>query len=54
MVDVPPDRIGIKLGATMKVLDLTLEAVRYALIHGKETPIELYQSDLPVDYDGGH
>ena len=40
-----------KLGIDDEVsLDLQLEPVRNALLHGKDTPIELYQSDLAIDY----
>jgi len=40
-----------KIGTTMRILDLQIPVVREALIRGDDTPIELYQSDLAVDYD---
>ncbi|MGD9525460.1 MAG: DEAD/DEAH box helicase [Dehalococcoidia bacterium] len=39
-----------KIGTTMRGLNLQIPAVREALIHGRETPIEYYQSDLALEY----
>jgi hypothetical protein len=42
-----------KLGTTMRILDLQRAEVREALIHGKQTPIEYYKSNLAFEYDVG-
>lgn len=41
-----------KIGTTLKVLDLQDATVRDALIAGKQTPVEYYESDIAVVYDG--
>jgi hypothetical protein len=39
----------------MRVLDMTIPQVRDAVRHGRQTPVELYLSDLAVEYDAtGH
>jgi hypothetical protein len=43
-----------KIGSSMRLLDLQRQVVREALIQGKSTPIEYYQSDLAMEYDGKH
>jgi hypothetical protein len=35
----------------MRVLDMTIPQVRDALKHGRQTPMEIYLSDLAVEYD---
>ena len=40
-----------KLGSTMKILDLTIPFVREAILASKKPPMELYESDIAVDYD---
>ena len=40
-----------KLGSTMKILDLTISFVREAILASKKPPMELYESDIAVDYD---
>ena len=40
-----------KLGSTMKILDLTIPFVREAILAGKKPPMELYESDIAVEYD---
>lgn len=39
-----------KTGTTMKVLDLTIPAVRQAILASKKPPLELYESDIAVEY----
>jgi hypothetical protein len=41
-----------KIGTTMRILDLQTPPVREALLRADATPMELYKSDLAVDYDG--
>ncbi|MGN6686928.1 MAG: DEAD/DEAH box helicase [Actinomycetales bacterium] len=40
-----------KLGASMKILDLKVRAVRDAILASKRPPLELYESDFATDYD---
>ena len=40
-----------KLGSTMKILDLTIPFVREAILASKTPPMDLYESDIAVDYD---
>lgn len=42
-----------KSGSVMKVLDLKVARVREAILQGTATPMEFYESDVAVDYDGG-
>lgn len=43
-----------QLGTSMRVLNLQVEKVREAAIHGTETALELYESDLAKPYDLVH
>ena len=40
-----------KLGSAMKILDLKIPFVREAILASKKPPMELYESDIAVDYD---
>jgi hypothetical protein len=35
----------------MKVIDMQIPAVREAVVHGKESPIDMYRSNIAVQYD---
>jgi hypothetical protein len=40
-----------KVGTVLRILDLTQPMVREALIAGKRSPMEFYESDIAVTYD---
>jgi hypothetical protein len=35
----------------MKVIDMKNDAVREAVLHGKQSPADVYRSKIAVDYD---
>jgi len=41
-----------KVGTVLRILDLTEPMVREALIAGKRSPMEFYESDIAVTYEG--
>lgn len=41
------------VGSVMRILDLQIPLVRDAIIHGRKSPMECYESDIAVDYDPG-
>ncbi|HET7385303.1 MAG TPA: DEAD/DEAH box helicase family protein [Nocardioidaceae bacterium] len=40
-----------KIGASMRILDLQVSAVRSAILTSQKPPIELYQLDFAIEYD---
>jgi len=40
-----------KSGASMRILDLKIPAVRDAILAGKKPPMELYESDIALEYE---
>ncbi len=42
-----------KLANSMRILDLKLPAVRDAVLASKKPPLELYESNVAIDYDSG-